>query len=146
MFICKIKKSYKILTKDQETDNVFPFFSWKGYITVTITLQWHGHHGVIGVSNHLQLNCLFKSLICLQQRKCQNSASLVLCEWKPIVDSPHKGPVIQKVFPCHDMMIKLFSQWWDYYCSFIISMLELLGNKNIFLFRLKQGFLHVVVP
>ena len=35
------------------------------------------------------------------QRKYQNSASLALCEGRP-VDSPHKGPATRKVFPFHD--------------------------------------------
>ena len=43
-----------------------------------------------------------------QQRNMKNTTLSALCEgnhhrWP--VDSPHKGPVIQKAFPCHDVTL-----------------------------------------
>ena len=46
------------------------------------------------------LNILFR----LMSEENQNPALLVLCEWNLLVtsDFPRKGPVMSKVFPCHD--------------------------------------------
>ena len=65
-------------------------------------LQWR-HNGRDGVSNHQRLD--FYSIVCsgADQRKHQSSASLAFVRgihrWP--VNSPHKGPVMQKVFPFH---------------------------------------------
>ena len=69
-------------------------------------LQWH-HNEHDGISNHQQLDCLL--IICsgADQRKHQNSTSLAFVRgirWWP-VDSPHKGPVTQKMFPCDDIIM-----------------------------------------
>ena len=41
---------------------------------------------------------------------------IVLCEGNPLVDSPHKGPITQKVFTCQDLIMEkkiwTFIFWW----------------------------------
>ena len=73
---------------------------------VNITVLSHEHHGI---SNHLQLNCLFKSLI----RSISKETSKLCITgpfWKestcdPLVDFPHKGPAIRKAIPFLDVMM-----------------------------------------
>ena len=71
------------------------------------------HHSI---SSHWQLGCLFYSLLRLTTRELQSSVILSLCEGNPpvefkrqLMDSPHKGPVMQKVFPSHEIMV--FAVW-----------------------------------
>ena len=47
---------------------------------------------------------LFNGLFSLTQSKRQTFALLSLCDWihQSPVDSPYKGPVVWKAFPCHD--------------------------------------------
>ena len=77
-------------------------FSWK----VSVSLQWC-HNGRDGVSNHQLLDCLLKRLSRRRSKKHQSSASLALVRgihrWP--VNSPHKGPVTQKMFPFDDVII-----------------------------------------
>ena len=63
--------------------------------TIALTSQWASWC-------HQQLDGLFNSLFRLTSKKHQRSPLLVLCgkgihRWP--VDSPHKGPVMQKTFP-----------------------------------------------
>ena len=71
------------------------------------TLMWrHNEHN--GVSNHRRLDCLLNLCSAADQRKHQSSASLAFVEgihrWP--VNSPHKGPVTQKMFPFDDVIMK----------------------------------------
>ena len=58
--------------------------------------------------NHLHLNCLFQQLV--QTINKENIKALHYwafvrgIHWSP-VDSPHKGPVMQKTRPCHDIIM-----------------------------------------
>ena len=70
------------------------------------TLQ-RRHNECDGVSNHRCPDCLLNHLsryISKKTRKLQSSASVDLVRgihrWP--VDSPHKGPITQKMFPFHD--------------------------------------------
>ena len=72
------------------------------------TLQWR-HNECNGVSNHQPHHCLLNSGA--DQRKHQNSASLAFVRgidrWP--VNSPHKWPVMQKIFPfVHSIMTLQF--------------------------------------
>ena len=49
-------------------------------------IGWNGVHITANSTNYS----------CCQQRKHRSSALLVLCEGNPLVDSPHKGPVMRK--------------------------------------------------
>ena len=59
-----------------------------------------------GVSNHRQLECLLSNSFWWHQRKHWSWSLLVLCGGKSPwpVDSPHKRPVMRKVFTCHDVI------------------------------------------
>ena len=55
------------------------------------------------LATHLLFNSLFK-LTTKKTPKIYFAGSLLaLCEGKPM-DSPHKGPVMKKAFPCQDIM------------------------------------------
>ena len=68
-------------------------------------------HELRCVSNHWQLGCLFNSFLRLLSKKTTKfHIILILCEWKlPVTGggSPHKGPVMRKVCPYHDVIMKL---------------------------------------
>ena len=70
------------------------------------TLQWHCNERD-GVSNHQPHDCLPNRLLGANQRKHQSSASLAFVRgihrWP--VNSPHKGPVMRKRFPFHDIIM-----------------------------------------
>ena len=76
-----------------------PFYSWVYAITVTRD----------GVSNHQPRDCLLNRLVGADKRKQQNSASLAfvwgihLHRWP--VNSPHKSPVMRKMFPFDDVIM-----------------------------------------
>ena len=58
------------------------------------------------VSNHQRLDCLLNRWVVIQ-RKQQSSASLAFARGihRSPVDSPHKGPVTQKMFPFDDVIM-----------------------------------------
>ena len=61
----------------------------------------------VKVSNHQRIDCLFNGLISLKYRKHHRSALLGHCEVNPsVMDSPHKGLVIWKMFPCQDIITR----------------------------------------
>ena len=78
----------------------------KKHVFVVITLQWR-HNGRYGVSNHQPNDCLLKIYSVADQRKHQSSASLAFVWgihlWP--VNSPHKWPVTQKMFPFDDVIM-----------------------------------------
>ena len=59
---------------------------WSG---MGMALQWRHNEGD-GVSNHRRLDCLHNRLLSIKV---------------PPVDSPHKGPVTQKMFPFADVIM-----------------------------------------
>ena len=83
-------------------------FHWICQITicdVAITVRWHYRSWYFRLS---AIWLLFNSSVGKQHLKKLSSALLALCEgihWLP-VDSPHKGPVMQKVCPHHHNVIK----------------------------------------
>ena len=62
-----------------------------------ITMMSYEHHGI---SNHWQSSCLFNSLFMLTTKKKYCATQALLNG-----DSPHKGPVMQKEFPCHNFIM-----------------------------------------
>ena len=69
------------------------------------SLHWHQNE-CCGVSNLWQLKCLLKHLFRLTSKKILKPAALLtVCKGNPPVDSPHKGPVMQKAFPYHDAIL-----------------------------------------
>ena len=59
------------------------------------------------VFNHCKTN-LLKGLLRLTKKKWPEL--LALCEGWPVepLDSPHKGPVLRKAFPCYDVIMTLY--------------------------------------
>ena len=87
------------------------------------TIHWP-HNERNGVSNHQHLNCLLNRLFRHKSKKHQSSTSLVFVrgihQW--LVDSPHKGPVMRKIFPFDNVIM---SQPCSYrYCHVISMTLE----------------------
>ena len=71
-----------------------------------ITLQWcHNEHD--GILNNWHLNCLLNRLFRHRSKKTSKLHVTGLCEANPpvTVDSPHKGPVTWKIFPCDDVFM-----------------------------------------
>ena len=73
------------------------------------TLQWR-HNEYNGVSNYRRLDGLLNRLFSADHRKHQSSASLAcvrgIHRWQ--VDSPHKGPVMRKMFLFDDVIMHNF--------------------------------------
>ena len=74
---------------------------------ISITLQWL-HNDCHGVSNHPHMDCLLNRLFSHISKKASKLRVTGLCEgnrrWP--VDSPHEGPVMQKIFPFDDIIMK----------------------------------------
>ena len=72
------------------------------------SLQWR-HNERDGVMNHRCLDCLFNPLFRRRSKKTSKLRVTGLCEGNPPVTggSPHKGPVIRKMFPFDDVILVL---------------------------------------
>ena len=71
------------------------------------TLQWR-HNGLDSVSNHQHHDCLLKRLSRRRSKKTSKLCVTGLCvgiRRRP-VNSPHKGPVMRKMFPIDDVIMK----------------------------------------
>ena len=72
----------------------------------TISLQWR-HNGRDGFSNHHHHHCLLNHLFRRRSKKTSKLHVTDLCEgihrWP--VNSPHKGTVMQKMFPFDDVIV-----------------------------------------
>ena len=67
-------------------------------------------HACHGISNHQQLSYLFNSFFRLTSKEGWHEHSVLLALWwnqQWPMDSPHKWPVKQKAFPCHDVIIRV---------------------------------------
>ena len=86
----------------------YTYFVTMRYRTIitclSITATPHEHHGA---SNHRWIKCLYNSLLRLISKKTLKPPLLVFYEgihhWP--VDSPRRGPVTLKAFPCHDFFM-----------------------------------------
>ena len=87
-------------------------FSW-------LSLQWR-HNERDGVSNHRRLHCLLNVSSVADQRKHQSSESLVFVQGirRSSVNSPHKRPVTQKMFPFDDVIMCVLGGCTIIYCEF----------------------------
>ena len=82
---------------------------YKVWDEITYPLQWHHiqwhDNERNAVSNHWRLDCLLK---CLFRHRSSNSALLASVRgirwW--LVDSPHKGPAMQKMSPFDDVIMQ----------------------------------------
>ena len=77
-----------------------------GWPCIWYSLQWR-HNDHDGVSNHQPHDCLLNRLFRRNQRNHQSSASLAFVRGihRGPVNSPHKGPVTQKMFPFDDVIM-----------------------------------------
>ena len=104
---------HKILRPDQTSNRRYQ-------LAVLPTLQWR-HNERDGISNHHPHGCLLNFIQCADQRKHQSSASLAFVRgihrWP--VNSPHKGPVTQKMFPFDDVIMK-YGYTWLTLCSVLL--------------------------
>ena len=69
-----------------------------GYLCISLNITVTSPE-LHGVSNHRHIDCLFNSMFKLITEK--NVTLVSLCERNLHENFPHKGPEIQKVFPCH---------------------------------------------
>ena len=85
---------------------------------ITLQGRYNERHGVL---NHRRLDCLLKHLFRWWSKKTSKLRVTGLCEgihWWP-VNSHHKGPVTQKMFPFDDVIMKRFINiqhsisYWD---------------------------------
>ena len=62
-----------------------------------------------------QITSLTSVSTCVHQRKHQSSAvtGLVRGSHRGLVNSPHKGPITQKMFPFDDVIMYLYLIMWD---------------------------------
>ena len=86
----------------------------------TQTLSWrHNEHD--GLSNHQRLDCLLNHLC-----RCRSKKTCKLCftglQW--LVDSPHKGPVMWKMFPFKNVIMKQLDGLVQERCNSIAKALE----------------------
>ena len=58
--------------------------------------------------NQWSLNCLFNSWFRLTSTKTSKLHITGVFEGQCLVHCPHKGPVMQKVFPCHNFIIYIY--------------------------------------
>ena len=79
----------------------------KALYDVSATLHWR-HNGRDSVSNHQPQGCLLNRLLRRRSKKTSSSASLAFVRGihRGPVNSPHKGPVTQKMFPFDDVIMK----------------------------------------
>ena len=74
------------------------------------TLQWR-HNDHDGVSNHQPHDCLLNRFFRRRSTKTSKLRVTVLCVGNSpgLVNSPHKGPVTQKMFPFDDVIMNLIN-------------------------------------
>ena len=73
-------------------------------VLYNITVMSHEH---FSISNHRHLGCFFNSLftVTTKNMKASRHWSIARGIYQLPVVSPHKGQVMKKAFPCHDMTI-----------------------------------------
>ena len=80
-------------------------------LVFSITLQWR-HNGCDGISNYQPHDCLLYRLFRRRSKKISKLHVTGLCagihRW--LVNSPHKWPVMRKMFPFDDV-IMIFPHW-----------------------------------
>ena len=89
------------------------------------TVMSHKHPGIL---NNWQLECLLNRLsmlITTEKPMLHITGSLWGESTRILVDSPHKGPVLWKTFPCHDFYKKPhISAWRAINDMFVVSILQ----------------------
>ena len=97
------------------------------------TLQWR-HNDCYGISNHQPHGCLLNRLFRRRSKeKIKAPRHWPLCgEFTGPVNSPHKGPVTQKMFPFDDVIMRIFKYMFSLRkCVYIESVLTLIPRSSI---------------
>ena len=84
-------------------------------IAVYILIHTHYRDGILGPSKHTDTPTVCsKVYYANNKRKHQSSASLVLCEGNPSMDSLHKGPVLRNALSRHSVSWNnCWQEWLD---------------------------------
>ena len=83
------------------------------WVTGSRNRIWLTPHGRHGISSHQQLKCLFNSSLRLTAKEIPKryvTGSVVRGNHRLPVDSPHKGPVMRKVFLRCDIAMRILVQ------------------------------------
>ena len=85
------------------------------------TPQWR-HNGRDGVSNHRRLYCLLNLLFRRRSKKTSKLRVTGLCKDNPPMTggSPHKGPLMRKMFPFDDVVMSpvyINKTFYHYFCA-----------------------------
>ena len=85
-------------------------YNW--LLNVTRSLRWR-HNGRDSVSNHQPYDCLLNRLFRRRSKKNQSSASMAFVRGihRGPVNSPHKWPIVRKMFPFDDVIVWCCDIW-----------------------------------
>ena len=92
---------------------VFIFYK-TDHAKYSATLRWR-HNGRDGVSNHQPHQCLLNRLFRRRSKKTSKLRVTGPCTGNSPVNSPHKWPVMQKMFPFHDVIMYSHVMNWGYH-------------------------------
>ena len=87
--------------------------------------QWH-HNECNGVSNHQCLHCLLNHLFGCRPKKTIKLHVTGLCEGNSPVNFPHNGPVMLKMFPFDDVIMRSHICTW---CWWLSARLHCVSNR-----------------
>ena len=124
--------SISIFWKDKNANIIVSQLKLIQHDITHVRVTSHKHHGI---SNHLQLATVFWTVCSVNMTVCRTVCSANIKEnikaafvwgihqWS--MESPHKGPVMWKEFPCYDVML-LFAHW-GHIC---VGKLTIIGSDN----------------
>ena len=119
--------------------------TFRRWATIFISLQWR-HNERDGVLNNRRLDYLLNLFSGADQRKHQSFASLTLVRgihrWP--VDSPHKGPATQKIFPYDDVIVNVL--YLVYFHSELVLFMTVIYIFRCFLLTSKRKSLDKRMP
>ena len=101
-YVQSVSYHYLVVISDMD---MYLLFLKDVHCTLQIKVTSHDHYDI---SNHWQLDCLFNCLFRLALKTCQSPHNwpFVRGIHQSLVDSPHKGPVTRKAFPCRYIIMQ----------------------------------------
>ena len=86
---------------------------WQKLVLTPDSVFWHCHYSIVIMSVMVSqitgiLIVLLSHLFRHKSKKTSKLCVTGLCEGNPPVDSPHKGPVMQKMFPSDYIIMKMY--------------------------------------
>ena len=102
---------------------------WSSYVPCVVSIIHWRHNGHDCVSNHQPHGCLLNRLFRRRSKKTSKLRVTGLCVGNSPgpVNSPHKGPVTQKMFPFDNVITRILI----FIPNMIITLLMLLGKSRI---------------